>query len=126
MLRSMSQIWRGERELSKVFLLCFVVPAVAIDFVQIPLVHAYITAPVESTVGPIFNDPLLNLFIWPMFFSTLPLQAPWLVWVIVSMARAKNTLGHSRPMAIFWVGIQVAITLLIPVYIFFSALAAIG
>ncbi len=126
MLRSISQIWRGERELSKVFLLCFVVPAVAIDFVQIPLVHAYITAPAESTVGPIFNDPLLNLFVWPMFFSTLPLQSPWLVWVIVSMARAKNTLGYSRPMAIFWVGIQVAITLLIPVYIFFSALAAIG
>jgi len=126
MLRSISQIWRGERELSKVFLLCFVVPAVVIDLVQIPLVPAYMNASLGITVEPLFSNRMLNLFVSPMVFSTLPLQAPWLVWVIVSIVTSKNTLGYSRPTAVFWIGVHVAFTLLIPVFVLIYAVGSIG
>ncbi len=126
MLGSIGGIWRGERELSEIFRLCFVLPAVVIDLIQLPLVDYYLNASLGFNLEPVFSDPLVDLLVTPMFLSTLPLQAPWLVFVTVSILRSTNTLGRSRMMAIFWVGIQVAITLLIPAFVAFSALAAIG
>lgn len=126
MLGSIGGIWRGERELSEIFRRCFVLPAVVIDLIQIPLVDYYLNASLGFNLEPVFSDPLVDLLVTPMFLSTLPLQAPWLVFVTVSILRSTNTLGRSRMMAIFWVGIQVAITLLIPAFVAFSALATIG
>ena len=126
MLGSIGSIWRGERELSEIFRRYFVLPAVVIDLIQIPLVDYYLNASLGFNLEPVFSDPLVDLLVTPMFLSTLPLQAPWLAFVTVSILRSTNTLGRSRMMAIFWVGIQVAITLLIPAFVAFSALAAIG
>ena len=126
MLGSIGGIWRGEKELSEIFRRYFVLPAVVIDLIQIPLVDYYLNASLGFNLEPVFSDPLVDLLVTPMFLSTLPLQAPWLVFVTVSILRSANTLGRSRIMAFFWVGIQVAITLLIPAFVAFSALAAIG